>query len=231
MAAFGLLSVGAVVLAIMLASYQPAAAQGSTAQGASVYRDNCAECHGDQGGGATEGPSLKGLPAVSNAIPGVEDVVRNGLPDMDAFGSKLSNEEIQAVADYVVSEFATQGDVPTGGEDYRLICAGCHGVTLRGGALIYNDTNAPDITKSSPPVVVSAIRVGFGTMPAFSTSSLSDTQVASIASYVDALQSTSHPGGIDLVFPGPVTEGFIAIIFGLGTAVLAAVWVERGGRG
>jgi len=69
--------------------------------GATLYADNCARCHGPDGGGAV-GPQLSEGRA-AELFPNVEDqiaVVANGQGGMPAFGGNLSPEEIQAVVDY-----------------------------------------------------------------------------------------------------------------------------------
>jgi mono/diheme cytochrome c family protein len=52
------------------------AGSGTSDQGAAIFADNCAGCHGDGGGGATT--TTSGAPA---APPVVSDVKRNGIDD------------------------------------------------------------------------------------------------------------------------------------------------------
>ena len=69
--------------------------------GAAVFSDNCAGCHGADGGG-NSGPPLDDGIVVAN-FPDVQDqidVVTNGRGPMPSFGGRLSAEEIQAVVDY-----------------------------------------------------------------------------------------------------------------------------------
>lgn len=69
--------------------------------GAAVFSDNCAGCHGADGSGIS-GPPLNDGIVVTN-FPDVQDqidVVTNGRGPMPAFGDRLSAEEIQAVVDH-----------------------------------------------------------------------------------------------------------------------------------
>ena len=69
--------------------------------GRDVYADNCAACHGQNGGGGM-GPKLAGG-AVVESYPDEVDhraVVVNGRGAMPAWGDKLSDEEIDAVVRY-----------------------------------------------------------------------------------------------------------------------------------
>lgn len=69
------------------------------ARGQEVYKKNSATCHGSKGGGGS-GVKLAGV--VASRYPNIEDhedVIRNGIqPGMPAWGEKLSDEDIQAVA-------------------------------------------------------------------------------------------------------------------------------------
>ena len=68
------------------------------AQGDDVFGDNCAQCHGDDGGGGF-GPSLQGV-ADDLTVEEQVEVVRNGRGNMPAWGDSLSDEEIAAVVRY-----------------------------------------------------------------------------------------------------------------------------------
>jgi mono/diheme cytochrome c family protein len=69
--------------------------------GEQVYKDNCARCHGNAGGGGA-GPKLADGRVVRD-FPDPADqaeVVRNGRGSMPAWKSKLSEEQIDAVVRY-----------------------------------------------------------------------------------------------------------------------------------
>ena len=62
-----------------------------------------------------------------------------------------------------------------------------------------------------------------------------DEQVNSIVRYVEYLRDPDDEGGLSLGIIGPITEGLVAIVIGLGLLVLAVRWIEsqerRGTRG
>jgi mono/diheme cytochrome c family protein len=71
------------------------------ADGAVVFANRCASCHGSGGGGGL-GPQLSGGRAAQR-FPNIVDqigVIANGRGGMPAFGSRLSEAEIKAVVDY-----------------------------------------------------------------------------------------------------------------------------------
>jgi ubiquinol-cytochrome c reductase cytochrome c subunit len=153
---------------------------------------------------------------------------------MPAFSRVLSVSDIRAVADYVTQKLAVipldNGNVSKGGELFRDYCATCHRTAVRGGALAFVGMNAPDLSEKSPALIAGAIRWGPGAMPAFSASTLSDQQIASIVAYIQRVQHPPRPGGRALNWYGPVAEGLVAwvVVFFLGGLT---VWIEKGGKG
>ncbi len=68
--------------------------------GAALYGDNCAGCHGGDGSGGI-GPRLAGTVVAKFPDPADQiAVVTNGRGGMPAFGDRLSDEEIAAIVDY-----------------------------------------------------------------------------------------------------------------------------------
>jgi ubiquinol-cytochrome c reductase cytochrome c subunit len=62
-------------------------------------------------------------------------------------------------------------------------------------------------------------------MPRFS-GNLSDAQVADITAYVtEKLQHPQNPGGAALGGVGPVAEGFVALLIGVGGLALICFWI------
>ena len=109
---------------------------------------------------------------------------------------------------------------------FSLNCAACHTITGAGDALAYG-TNAPTLQNRSvtPQQVVEAMRTGPANMPRFS-GNLSDAQVRDIVSYVTGrLQHPSNPGGFGLGGVGPVAEGFVALLIGVGGLALICFWI------
>jgi ubiquinol-cytochrome c reductase cytochrome c subunit len=82
---------------------------------------------------------------------------------------------------------------------------------------------APSLAQATPVQVAEAVRVGPGAMPKFASQALNDPQVDSVAAYVGRLQQGGNRGGWDLGRIGPVTEGLVAWVLGLGLLL----WVVR----
>jgi len=74
---------------------------GEATDGVAIFTANCASCHTLAAAGSTGtiGPNLdESMPSLELAI----DRITNGQGAMPAFGGQLSEEQIQAVAEYVV---------------------------------------------------------------------------------------------------------------------------------
>jgi len=64
------------------------------------------------------------------------------------------------------------------------------------------------------------MRIGPGAMPAFGYQQISWADAVSLARYVEYLQEPQDEGGFGLSHVGPLIEGFVAILVGLGLIVL-----------
>lgn len=80
--------------------------QGDAAAGKQVFADNCAACHGGDGGGGS-GPKLAGEDAYTDP-QAVVDQVRNGGGGMPAFEDRLSAQELADVSAFVVKDLAAK---------------------------------------------------------------------------------------------------------------------------
>jgi mono/diheme cytochrome c family protein len=106
----GLVAAAVVVFVVLLFTNDPtpppaakaeAVAAAGGVDGAAIFGQRCAGCHGGDGSGGI-GPRLAGGRVVAN-FPDPQDqiaVVTNGRGGMPAFGERLSPEEIAAVVDY-----------------------------------------------------------------------------------------------------------------------------------
>jgi ubiquinol-cytochrome c reductase cytochrome c subunit len=209
------------------AATQPA---GQAARGRELYQQACASCHGQRGEGTQRGPSLIGVGAASahyylstGRMPIAEEE-RSPSRGEPAFGQA----DIDALVGYVAALGGgppipivdpAAGRLAEGQRLYQDNCAACHSATGTGGALTSGQV-APSLGPSTPVQVAEAIRVGPGAMPTFDPEILDDRQVDSIAGYVRELQRGGDPGGHGLGRVGPVTEGLVAWVVGLGLLVL-----------
>jgi mono/diheme cytochrome c family protein len=82
---------------------EPNTSNEPAADGPALYAAKCAGCHGADGGGG-QGPSLQGVTDMDKVVGQVTD----GGASMPAFGSQLSEREIQAIATYVTSGFSAE---------------------------------------------------------------------------------------------------------------------------
>jgi ubiquinol-cytochrome c reductase cytochrome c subunit len=116
------------------------------------------------------------------------------------------------------------GDLAAGNQLYANNCASCHSSAGAGGALGHA-TYAPPLKRATPVQVAEAIRIGPGPMPRFGRETFDDDQLASIVRYVGYLKRPEDRGGLGLGHLGPIPEGFIAWVVGLGLIVIGIRWI------
>ena len=216
--------------------------------GETIWRRDCASCHGPDGTGTRWGPDLQGkgpagvhlavttgrmpiedLSYLEDRPPGEDDLhVPRGYRDE---GEYLPGQVAALVAH--AREILSGPDVPVvdvagadasrGAALFQLNCASCHAWSARGGALT-NGHEATSLEDSTPVQVVEAMRTGLGTMPEFSDAVFSDEEAADIAAYVEYLHHPRNTGGHPLNYLGPAAEGLAAgaVLVGL---LLCVRWI------
>lgn len=250
-AAGGLVALVAVVVGSLLvgplASARPAAAAGqasdqvSGGDGRALYLQSCAACHGPGGNGSAAGPSLIGVGAAS-----ADFMLRTGrmpLPAPDAPMVRgdpvFSDQQIRDLVDYVASldggppipdVQVTGADVSRGRDLYISSCAACHGPGA-GGDAVGGGYVAPPLLEIDPVTVGEAVRTGPGSMPVFGPGQIEDDELDDVAAYLIHLREHAAPGGLTIGGAGPVVEGYVAWLVGMGLLLLAARRIERGDRG
>jgi ubiquinol-cytochrome c reductase cytochrome c subunit len=209
---------------------------GDVAAGRRLFEVGCISCHGLDAKGVPErGPTLVGVGAASAYF-----YLSSGRMPMDDPDGQTrrkppaySPDEIDDLVAYIASLGdgppipdidPADGDLSEGQQLYTANCAACHNSAGSGGALgqaIY----APSVTSATPTQVAAAVRIGPGAMPIFGPASLTDDQLASVLRYVQYLDDPEDPGGASLGRVGPVPEGFVAWIFGIGAVMVIVRWL------
>lgn len=207
-------------------------------EGRRLYQRGCVSCHGRDGVGAPAGPPLQGVGAASahfQLTSGRMPATVSGGAQPQRKRPAYDPEEITALVAYVASlgdgpkipsVHPDEADVALGGELFRQHCAACHSSSGAGGAQSYG-RQAPSLMESTPVQVAEAMRIGPGQMPVFGPETFTDEEVDEIVRYVRFLQEVGDPGGVALGRTGPIPEGFVAIVIGLGATMLAAFWVGK----
>ncbi|MHB1487108.1 MAG: cytochrome bc1 complex diheme cytochrome c subunit [Acidimicrobiales bacterium] len=206
------------------------------ALGQTLFVASCSSCHGLGASGTQRGPNLLGLGTAT--IDFWVSTGRMPLADSSAQAirkpPRFNRSETLAIDNYVNSLSPGGQAIPTvdiansnlaqGGDLFTLNCAGCHTITGAGDALA-NGTYAPSLSQATPTQIVEALRTGPGNMPRFAPGSISNQQANDIAKYVTYLRHPNDRGGAGLGHVGPVTEGFIGILIGLGGLMLVIFWM------
>jgi cbb3-type cytochrome c oxidase subunit III len=138
-------------------------ARSEEVDGAALYQDFCSVCHGDKGDGKSH--AMQGLvpPPRDFTSPGsalelskerISYAIREGLPGtaMTAWKSRLNDEQIEAITDYVRSAFmrpATESG-PPGKKIYADYCSVCHGDTGEGAVWATSGLNPPPVNFTLP---------------------------------------------------------------------------------
>jgi ubiquinol-cytochrome c reductase cytochrome c subunit len=226
-----------------LAGPTAAAANSQVSRGRQLYVEGCSSCHGIGARGVQDqGPSLVGAGAASADFylrtgrmplsePGHQpERAQPAYPDdqieaIDAYIGSLGGPSIPAVD-------TASGSISRGAELFGSSCAGCHSITGEGGVVVGGF--APELHQATPTQVAEAVRIGPYLMPSFDRNQISDTDLNSIARYVDeAVQQPDDRGGWGIGHLGPVPEGLIAWILAVAALLIVArlIGTRSEGRG
>jgi ubiquinol-cytochrome c reductase cytochrome c subunit len=210
------------------------------APGHTLFEQNCSSCHGTDATGTSVAPDLQGLGA--GTIDFWVGTGRMPLADPSEAAvqkpPKFTPTEILQIVAFVNSLYPASADniqipsvnlsmtdLASGTGLFVLNCAACHTITGAGDAIAGNNY-APSLHTATPTQIVEALRSGPGNMPRFGPGTLSDEQVADIVAYVTGpIQKPNNHGGVGLGGIGPVAEGFIALLLGVGGLMLVAYWL------
>ena len=206
--------------------------------GKDLFQANCSSCHGLEAQGTSQAPSLVGTGAASvyfqmstGRMPAKEVGAENERKPVT-----FSEQQIEDIAGYIASlgggpeiptaeQVSTEGaDTALGSELFSANCAQCHGFAGAGGALTYGK-DAPSLTASTPTQIYTAMLTGPEAMPVFSDGALPPQAKRDIIAYITETRVEPNPGGFSLGRTGPVTEGLVIFLGGLGFLVLISMWI------
>lgn len=206
------------------------------AAGRELYERSCISCHGANLEGVPDrGPSLIGVGEAAvyfQVHTGRMPLARQEADAADK-PAVFSNEEIDQLMTYVQANGGgptlpsgdlRDGDVAEGGELFRLNCASCHNFVGEGGALSGGKA-APSLNDSSDLEIYAAMLSGPENMPVFGDNQLTPEEKRSIIAYVQTMNSQSDPGGAGVGRMGPVAEGLVMWVVGIGVLMFGIFWM------
>jgi ubiquinol-cytochrome c reductase cytochrome c subunit len=244
----GLIGIGGTYAALTAHGSPASAAAGSAnpqqiAQGRTLFVQNCSSCHGLMAQGTASGPSLIGVGGA--AVYFQVSTGRMPAKELEAEMARkppvFNERQTRAVAAYIQAlgggppipspaQVSTVGADPGLGQElFTENCSQCHNFVGAGGALT-EGKYAPALTASTPTQIYTAMQTGPEAMPVFNDGTITPSQKRDIIAYVTKTRSEPNPGGFSLGRIGPVTEGLVAWIGGIGALVLAAMWITANRR-
>jgi len=245
-AGYAALLVGLVVVGLLYgaltsaggAQAAPNTALQDIANGKALFQATCSSCHGLDAQGTNQAPSLVG--AGSAAVYFQMSTGRMPAKEVGAENERkpttFTEQEILDIAEYVQSlgggpEIPTPEQVSTEGANTALgsqlfsaNCAQCHGFAGAGGALTYGK-DAPAMTQATPTQIYTAMLTGPEAMPVFSDGAIPPQAKRDIIAYIIQTRTEANPGGLSLGRTGPITEGLVTFLGGMGVLVLIAMWI------
>jgi ubiquinol-cytochrome c reductase cytochrome c subunit len=201
------------------------------AQGAQLYQDDCASCHG---------AALRGIPGVAPSLRGVgagpvHFYLSTGRMPLASPKEEpqrntplFNGRQIDALVAYV-SSFGgppaptadpSQGDLAIGLHQFTLSCAGCHQIVGRGGLTL--GAVAPSLQDATAQQIAEAVRMGPYLMPRFDSKQIDQHQLDSLARYIMWTRKPDNAGGWGIYNIGPIPEGIVAWFLGLAALVIVA---------
>jgi len=220
-------------------------------QGRDLYLVGCSSCHGEHGQGiVTQDGTQYGPPLVGVGAAAVDFQVGTGRMPMVQPGAQVvvkktvyNEEEIRALAAYIASlgpgpaiptpeqydpatipEDELEESIVRGGQFFRTNCTACHNFAAAGGALP-GGKYAPSLTDVDPKHIYEAMITGPQQMPVFSDEVLTPEEKRDIIAYIRTISTAPGYGGSKLGSLGPVAEGLIGWVVGIGVLVGFAVWI------
>jgi len=215
----------------------------SVEEGRALYLRNCSSCHGLNAEGTSDGPSLVGVGAAS-----VDFQVATGRMPAAELGAQVkpkrvefTEAEIESLAAYVASLGPgpavpsdedldySDADIALGGEIFRTNCAMCHNFAGSGGALT-RGKYAPSLKASSAKHIYEAMLTGPQSMPVFGDKTMTPEEKRAVIGFLKTTSAEPSPGGLSLGKIGPVSEGAVGWLVGIGGLIACAVWLGAKAR-
>ena len=213
-------------------------------EGRQIFLKGCSSCHGINAEGGAIAPSLVGVGEAS-----VDFQVGTGRMPMADMSTQAMRKapvydeaETAALAAYVASlapgpktptesqlNYERDGSTAEGGELFRNNSAMCHNFAGQGGALSQGKY-APTLMGVEPKHIYEAMITGPQAMPVFSDKIITPAEKLSVIKWIKAAENEPNLGGAALGRVGPVTEGLLAWILGLGVLIGVAVWLAMKAR-
>jgi ubiquinol-cytochrome c reductase cytochrome c subunit len=226
----------------MYSVFSPAQAADDTSESAAeaagrdLYERSCISCHGANLDGVDgRGPSLIGVGEASvyfQVHTGRMPLVRQEADAHDK-ESVFTDEEIEQLMAYVQAHGGgptlpsgdlRDGDLAEGGELFRLNCASCHNFVGQGGALS-SGKSAPSLLGATDLEIYTAMLSGPENMPVFGDNQLTPEEKRAIINYVQTIKSQNDPGGAGIGRIGPVGEGLVIWVVGIGALMFGIFWM------
>jgi len=231
-----------VLTGALYSAFAPAQAADDTSESAAeaagrqLYQNSCITCHGSNLEGVPHrGPSLIGAGEAAvyfQVHTGRMPLVRQ---EADAHEKPpiFSDKEIDQLMAYVQAHGGgptvpsgdlRDGDLAQGGELFRLNCASCHNFVGEGGALSSGKA-APSLLDADDKTIYTAMLTGPENMPVFGDNQLTPDEKRSIINYVQTIKSQADPGGAGIGRIGPVGEGLVIWVVGIGALLFGIFWM------
>ena len=206
------------------------------AAGRELYQRSCITCHGENLEGVpNRGPSLIGVGEAAVYFQVHTGRMPLARQEADAHDKPVvfSDEEIDQLMAYVQANGGgptlpsgdlRDGDLAAGGELFRLNCASCHNFVGQGGALS-SGKSAPSLLDATDLEIYTAMLTGPENMPVFGDNQLTPEEKRSIINYVQTIKAQADPGGAGIGRTGPVPEGLVIWVVGIGALMFGIFWM------
>ena len=215
-----------------------AGGQSQINEGKALFQATCSSCHGLDAQGTSQAPSLigAGAAAVDFQMSTGRMPAKDIGPEEPQKPVTFTKQQIYAIAAYVASlgggpaipdaqQVSTAGaNTGLGSQLYNANCAQCHNAGMSGGALTYGKY-APSLVAATPTEIYEAMLTGPEAMPVFPDGTLSPQAKRDIIAYIEETKVEPNPGGFSLGRTGPVTEGLVIWLGGLGFLIICALWI------